>query len=49
MILRIKPRIQDRLRRLIFAGFARSWLLFGVSWLQMRARLFSEAARKDLE
>lgn len=30
MILRIKPRIQDRLRRLIFAGFARSWLLFGV-------------------
>jgi len=30
MILRIKPLIQDRLRRLIFAGFARSWLLFGV-------------------
>jgi hypothetical protein len=29
MILLIKPRIQDRLRRLIFAGFARSWLLFG--------------------
>jgi hypothetical protein len=29
MILRTKPRIQDRLRRLTFAGFGRSWLLFG--------------------
>ncbi|MEO7205805.1 MAG: hypothetical protein ABI145_03240 [Steroidobacteraceae bacterium] len=29
MNLRTKPRTQDRLRRLIFAGFARSWLLFG--------------------
>jgi hypothetical protein len=30
MILRTKPRIQDRLRRLTFAGFARSWLLLNV-------------------
>src|ERR1700679_1120229 len=30
MILRTRPRTRDRLRRLIFAGFARSWLLFCV-------------------
>jgi hypothetical protein len=30
MILRTKPRIRDRLRRLSFAGFGRSCLLFGV-------------------
>lgn len=30
MILRTRPRIRDRLRRLAFAGFGRSWLLFGV-------------------
>jgi hypothetical protein len=30
MILRTKLRIQDRLRRLTFAGFAGGWLLFGV-------------------
>ena len=29
MILRTKPRTQDRLCRLTFAGFAGSWLLFG--------------------
>jgi hypothetical protein len=29
MSLRTRPRIRDRLRRLIFAGFARSWLLLG--------------------
>lgn len=29
MNLRTKPRTRDRLRKLSFAGFARSWLLFG--------------------
>ena len=29
MILRTRPRIRDRPRRLNFAGFGRSWLLFG--------------------
>ena len=37
MILRTKPRIQDRLRRLSFAGFAGSWLLSSVLYASASA------------